>query len=80
MSSEAMAAANQMSEASREIAQAAFLMSQTACAIAVMNGMVAENMKRAIAGEAPAYSEKEFNEVPAYYGIDHNEALTTLRG
>lgn len=65
-------------ESARQIKNAAFLLSQVACAQVMCASMVAENQVRASKGEAPAYGEGEFQALIDQHGIGHNSALNTL--
>lgn len=60
--------------------RAAYLNAQSASAMVVAMGMVAENMQRAYRGESMAYVEENFNALVETYGIHPNAALSWLRG
>ena len=60
--------------------RAAFLDSQTACALIEMESMKALNTYREMRGETIAYNEQAFLDLIPRYGIHHNQALLTLRG
>lgn len=63
-----------------DISQAAFLISQSVCAYARIEGMKAENQSRIQRGENIAYTEKDFVDIPRIFGLDSNDAIQTLRG
>lgn len=58
--------------------QAAFLNSQTACAMIEAMGMQALNKQREAQGLSMAYDDEAFFALIDKYGIGHNTALTTL--
>jgi acyl-coenzyme A thioesterase PaaI-like protein len=62
-----------------ETQQAAFLISQAACAMIEAMGMQAENDQRKAVGHSMAYTEDAFVGVIEKYGIHHNAAILTLR-
>ena len=55
-----------------------YINSQIACFVAEIEGMKAENAERALAGFSPAYTHKEFVELPAQYGLSHNQVVQFL--
>lgn len=55
--------------------KAAFIFSQSICALAEIEGMKAENKYRERRGEATAYNEKSFFDVIDKYGIHHNAVV-----
>jgi hypothetical protein len=57
---------------------AAYLFSQSACALAEIEGMKAENAIRGMRGEPLAYNEAAFIAVIDNYGIHHNGAVALL--
>jgi len=57
---------------------AAYVNSQTACALIEMEGMKAENMQREFKGEAMAYDEKAFTDLITKYGIYSNAVVGEL--
>lgn len=59
--------------------KAAYVIAQAACASAAVAGMSAENQWRAHRGEAPAYTEAAFQEVPREYGLHHNDVLALFQ-
>ena len=59
--------------------RAAFIISQSACAVIRALGMSAENEKRQRRGESPAYTEENFCAIIDEYGIGWNVSLTYLR-
>lgn len=63
---------------SRQIAQAAYVNAQSTCAMIEAMGFVAENQQRALKGESPAYTHKQFYNLIISYGIYHNATVTDL--
>jgi len=59
---------------------AAFLFSQSACALIEAMGMMAENRRRQFENIPPYYIEEDFKGLIEKYGIHHNAALTMLDG
>jgi hypothetical protein len=57
---------------------AAFINSQTACALIEMQGMVAANTLREDQGHTIAYDESAFLKLIEKYGIHHNAVLNRL--
>lgn len=51
---------------------AAFIHAQSVCALAEIQGMIAENQHRVSCGNSIAYGEDAFSAVPDRYGIGHN--------
>ena len=60
--------------------QAAFIMSQSACALIEAMGMQAENQDRAHRGLAVAYTEEAFAALIDEHGIGYNAVLGFWRG
>lgn len=60
--------------------RAAFVFSQSTCALIEAMGMVAENKYREHRGETIAYVEDSFDALLNKYGIHHNAVLTTFEG
>ena len=60
--------------------QAAYVMSQVACALIEMNAMIATNTERERNGWAPAYNEIAFLQLHEKYCIGHNAVLTCCQG
>jgi hypothetical protein len=60
--------------------KAAYLNSQTACALIKMQSMMAENQERESQGKSLAYGEEAFLALIDKYGIHHNAAVRTLGG
>ena len=58
---------------------AAFIQSQTVCALAEIEAMKAENRMRQIQDKSPAYDETSFRAVPAEFGIEHNDVVGMFR-
>lgn len=58
---------------------AAFLFSQTACALAEIESMKAANFGCVLRGIPLTYGEAEFQSVPDHFGIGHNAAVTLLQ-
>lgn len=53
----------------------AYIQAETACALAEIAGMQAENALRAMKGEAPAYVYEHFMEIINRYQISHNAVI-----
>jgi hypothetical protein len=60
--------------------RAAFLISQSVCALIEAMGMQAENLRRHHGGESMGYTESAFEDLLLKWGIHHNAALNTLNG
>lgn len=60
--------------------RAAFVFSQSACALIEAMGMVAENKHREQCGHSVAYGDEAFAALIDKYGIHHNAVLTTFEG
>ena len=60
--------------------RAAFIFSQTACMLAQIEGMKAENAMRERQGQALAWGEDAFIGLVDQYGLSHNQVVTFLRG
>lgn len=60
--------------------KAAFVMSQTACALAEIEAMKAANTERERAGYALAYGEESFLAVIERYSIGHNAVIGLFHG
>ncbi len=58
---------------------AAYVFSQSICALIEAMGMVAENTHRQQCDKSIAYGEETFNALIEKYGIHHNAVLTTYR-
>lgn len=58
---------------------AAFVFSQSVCALAQIEAMKAENVMRSIRGESPAYGEDNFLLITENYGISHNSVVEIMR-
>jgi hypothetical protein len=54
---------------------AAFVQSQTACAMANIASMHAENRERELQGHTHAYGPDAFRSVPDQFGIGHNAVV-----
>ncbi len=59
--------------------KAAYVNSQSVCALIEAMGMAAENQQRAHRGESAAYVEGAFTDLIEKYGIYHNAVLTTFQ-
>jgi hypothetical protein len=57
----------------------AFVNAQTAAMLAELEGMKAENALRERRGEAQAYTEADFMNLPDRYQLDHNTVIAFLR-
>lgn len=55
---------------------AAFIHAQSVCAMAAIQGMIAENQHRVACGHSVAYGEDAFSAIPDQYGIGHNTVCT----
>ena len=58
--------------------RAAYIISQSICAMAELMAMQAENAQREHSGESMAYRETDFVEVIDRYGLSHNSVLLYL--
>lgn len=56
----------------------AFIISQTICAQAAIEGMRAENLQREHCGHSMAYSERTFCEIPEEFGLTADQVLAYL--
>lgn len=63
-----------------ETARAAFLQSQTACALIEAMGMAADNQHRIACGHSIAYDGEAFTALIDKYQLGHNSAVTWLHG
>jgi len=61
-------------------ARVAYIHSQTICAMAEIEGMKADNLQKQIRGEYPIYGKEDFENVPARFGVHHNQVIEYLRG
>lgn len=59
-------------------ARVAYINAQTACMLARLEAMKAENRMCEIAGRSPAYGETAFDHLPIEYGIHHNAVIGYL--
>jgi hypothetical protein len=59
--------------------KAAYINSQSACALIEAMGMISENQQRVHRGESMAYTESAFTELIDKYGIGPNGVMHTLR-
>lgn len=57
---------------------AAYIFSQSACALIEAMGMVAENTHRQRCDKRIAYGDGDFNKLISKYGIHHNAVITTF--
>jgi hypothetical protein len=55
--------------------QVAYIQAQAVCAQAEIEGMKATNQIRISLGQSLAYDEDAFFNVPARYGITHNQVM-----
>jgi len=62
-----------------EIERAAYIISQSVCALIEAMGMTAENHQRLHYGESMAYNYEAFYELLDQYGLHHNAVVTYLR-
>lgn len=60
--------------------KAAYVNSQSICALIEAMGMTAENYQRVCRGESVAYIEADFVALIEKHGIHHNAVLTTFHG
>lgn len=63
---------------SHQIAQAAYINAQVACAMITAMGMQAENMQRQAVGQSVAYGHSAFVNLIKEYGIHHNATVGSL--
>jgi len=61
-----------------ESSRAAFVFSQSVAALIRLEAMKAENYRREYQGDAPAYGEKEFDELTNEYVIGSNDVTGIL--
>ena len=61
---------NEFSKAAEQLAQAAYVNSQSVVAMSVLSGMAAENTKRLMIGESPAYDEASFAQAMQQFDLD----------
>lgn len=59
--------------------EAAYVISQSACAMIAAMGMAAQNQLAAAEGASIPYGEYEFNALIEKYGIHHNAVLTVMQ-
>jgi len=67
-----------MDNAAQQMAKAAYINAQTACAMIEAMGMVAENQICIKRNCAPIYNKKSFDDLSLAYGIYHNNTITEL--
>lgn len=67
-----------MSEESLQIANAAYVMGQTASALITAMGMMAKNQQCVLDSEALPYNKEDFDALIMEYGIHHNATIDTL--
>jgi len=60
--------------------RAAFLFSQSVCALLKGLGYVSENVQRVLNRQSVAFGTGDFDSLLRQYGIDGNDALTLLQG
>lgn len=60
--------------------KAAFINSQSVCAMIEAMGMQAENKQREVLGNSMAYSDEDFFNLINRYGISHNDVVGFMRG
>ena len=58
--------------------RAAYIMSQSSCALIEAMGMQAENMQREALGQSMAYNDKAFIELINRFSIHHNAVISTF--
>lgn len=58
---------------------AAFVLSQSVCALAIIEGMKAENAHREANGLPIRYGEEAFSAVVDSYGVSHNSVCEIFR-
>ena len=56
----------------------AYMIAQTVAAWAIIESMKAANTERMCRGEALAYNEDAFAQIPDQYGLHHNAVVKTL--
>lgn len=62
-----------------EAQQAAYVIAMSACVMAEVAAMQAENQQRAHRGESAAYTETAFTDLIDRYGIHHNAVIGMFR-
>ena len=55
-----------------EFQSAAYVFAQSVAALAAIEGMKAENQRRAHLGQGPAWGEADFAKIEDQFGISHN--------
>lgn len=60
--------------------KAAYVVAQSICALAEIEGMKAENQQRMHRGESLAYVEQQFVDVIGRNCISHNQVLSLFHG
>lgn len=61
-----------------KVANAAYIMGMTACAMIKAFGMIADNQKAQLDGREMKYSQSDFDALIDEYGIHHNATISTL--
>lgn len=56
--------------------KAAFITAQSACAIAEIEAMHAENQACIASDRAPIFAFRDFKDIPNKYGLHHNAVVT----
>jgi hypothetical protein len=60
--------------------KAAYVQAQTAAMLCELESMKVANRERERRGEAYAYGEGEFFDLPAKYGVTHNQVVSFFTG
>ena len=66
-------------QALQQLTEASKVFADSVRALARIEAMKAENMMRAINCDAPAYGEKDFDEVPNSHSIGYNTLIERFR-
>ena len=56
--------------------KAAFIQSQTACMLAELEAMKAENKERRMRGLSDAYNAQAFSDLADHFGLGHNTVVS----
>lgn len=60
----------------QDMKNAAYIFSQSCCALIQAMGMMSENMQRQACGHSMAYVHDRFAELITEYGIHHNQVIS----
>jgi len=60
--------------------QAAYIIAQSACMHAEIEGMRSANLAAAVNADLPPFKKEDFDALPARYGLDHNSVVSFFTG